>query len=504
MSIRLRMFLQSFSGDGAGSDIVHDQVYSSRNFNSSPLTISGLEGDTYDYEFIVMTSNVSGDSILDMTLNSDTGTNYRNYEMKGLSSTASVAAGDSDTAIELQNFFGTANPNMLKMQIIGSSGDERYINSSYSADAARLEQSSYWKNTASELTSVTITAASSVTADAHVVLIRYPKADTRGTWEFVEKVTFASRDLLASADPIEFSVDGNTAKQFKIEFDSTFTSVANTIVRFNNDTGTNYKQQMLRNFAGSSISAVNYASNPYIKTQHAGVSSTDERFSMIVNSESGVERLVAHIESNINVPTQHAVSSWWTNTASNLTVISIETLNSESATGTATLYKKVEPDETGDTITFAEIETVDITGIDFSAGHTFSSLTGNSSTLFKLEWLGDTAANLRMQINGDTGSNYVDQYLQGSGASATAATATTTYFLMKSGTDASEQSEFEFYIHPKSGNNRPGLNYQSNDEDTVRFGAKTWLNSVDQITSIKVFASTTATTTGTLRLSRMI
>ena len=488
MSIRLRMFLQSFSGDGAGSDIVHDVEYSARNFSSSPLTISGLEGNTFDYEFIIVTSNVSGDSLLDMTFNADTTANYRNHEIKGLSSTASAAVSDSDTAIELQNFFGTANPNMLKMQILGSSGDERYISASYSADGAILEQSSYWKNTASELTSVTITAASSVTSDAHVVLIRYPKVDVQGSWEYVSSLTWSAETATKN-----FTVDGDADKKYKIvcKFSS-----GEMQVRLNSDSTSNYPYSTIfNNFGSLSIST---STTSLIRGFTAWNDAT-----YIINADSGADRLLSVNYSRESTNHQQTPSTnWWGNSVDNLTAINCNVL-SANITGTADLYKVVDVDKTADTITFQEIETVDIAGIDFSAGHTFSSLTGNSSTLYKVEWLGDTAANLRMQINADTGSNYIDQYIQGS-FSVTAATATTAYFVMKSGADASEESWFEFYLHPKSGNNRPGLNYQSNDEDTVRFGAKTWLNSVDQITSIKVFASTTATTTGTLRLSRMI
>ena len=487
MSIRLRMFLQGFSGAAGGYEIIHNEEYSARNFNSSPLTISDLKGDTFDYEFLIVTSGVSGDSLLDMTFNADTTANYRNYEMKGLSTTSNAASGDSDTAIELQNFFGTANPNFLKMQILGSSGNERYISSSYSADGAILEQSSYWKNTASQLTSITITAASSVTADAHVVLVRYPKSGTQGTWEEVSTLSWSAE----SSEKSFTSLLGDTDIQYRL----VWSGDQELNIEINDDNGSNYSRQYLQNSSGS-ISSNNNTANTSIVTD--GIESI-----VIINAESGIDRLCNLSGSNTSAAQQSNRGVWWRNTVDEVT--SLDCTPSASATGTATLYKRVVPAETGDTILFEEIETVAVSG-NFTAGHTFSSLTGDSEVLYKLEWLGHNASGasiLRVQINGDTSTNYPEQRLRANFSTASAAAVNNAHFIICTPQNGDTSSGVT-YIYPKSGDNRPILTKFANDEDQIDFRAGTWLNSVDEVTSIKVFSSNSNAQTGTLILSRMI
>jgi hypothetical protein len=473
------------------------------NLSTSALNITGLLGDTYDYTIIANFTNASADSILDITLNSDTTANYRNYEMKGLSSTASAAVGDSDTAIELQNIIGTANPGLLIMSITGSSGDERYIDCFYSGDGAILKQSSYWKNTADEVDEITFTAASSVTCDYEITIYRTPKEASQEKWELVDTKSYTSQDLLNN--PIDFTVDGNADLQYRLDW-RTETSARDLSIRLNSDTGSNYTNQRLNNSSGT-IQAGNAT------TTSTYPNSNSTQLSYIINAESGVKRLITGGHAYIATGYQQTeIATWWNNTVDNVTTISAISASATVQTGEIKLYRRKNPNTIGDTLPFEMVEEVAVSG-DFSAGHTFSNLSGDDVLLYKLEFVGDGNSSsdtfLRIQYNGDTGSNYSRQILRSYGSSADANSTTDTYVeIYDSFIGALEdEGNFTHYLYPKSGENRPQL-----WEGNVQYGASNylickgagwWNNSADEITSIKVFGSNTNSITGTLKLSRI-
>jgi hypothetical protein len=461
---------------------VFDEVFSARNFNTSPLTISDLDGDFYNYEMVAFFANVSGDSIVDITLNSDTASNYRNYEMKGLSSTANAAVGDSDTAIELQNLIGTANPNLLKMNITGSSGDERYIDCFYSADGAILKQSSYWKNTADVVDEITLTAASSVTSDAHIMLYRTPKASGQSSWELMETLSWSAETATKSFTGLL----GDSDKEYRILWDSDQTGT----LEINGDGGTNYTRHRLRNNAGT-IEA-NYSTG----VTFAGLTTQSV---MTIYAQTGVKRVILTSGGQITARQQTEYSQIYTNTATEIT--SLDLAPTSSANATAKLYRKRNPDATGDTLPFEVIETVDISG-SLTAGHTFSGLLGDSVNLYKIEFVGETDADLRLRINGDTGSNYIDQYLYANSASVSAATITTSYSMLMNDSNG-ESSSMSAYIYPKSGEDRAILSRSAYRLVRMKYNGFWWSNSVDEITSLKVYANVSSTITGKLILSRL-
>ena len=67
-----------------GAELIAELDESSYNLNTSPYTVSNLQGDLYDYHFIAFCDSGSAtDGHLDITLNSDTGTNYSRFYMRG-------------------------------------------------------------------------------------------------------------------------------------------------------------------------------------------------------------------------------------------------------------------------------------------------------------------------------------------------------------------------------------------------------------------------------------
>lgn len=480
---------------------IYDETFSAVNLSSSPKSTQTLQGDTYDYEVIIMCDDASGDSILDVTCNSDTTSNYRNYEMKGSSSTASASTGDSNTAIEIQNFIGTANSNLLIMKISGESGDERYIDSFYSADGAILKQSSYWKNTADELDELTFTAASSVTCDIHIIIYRTPKVSSQSRWELVGVHSLSSVNVNTSPDSFTgLSLDEDRA--YKYKFDLTEASSGDLGIRFNSDSSTNYLGQELRNSGTVDSQTRSGLANIYINDTG---SSARVKGSYLIEGDSSTKRIAI----GGNTQTAKAFQQiqecwWWNNVVDDLDEISLvsHSGSSTSTSGTIKLYRLINPTTTGDTLPFEIMGNISVSG-DYSAGDTISGLTLDNDSLIKIEGLFSTVGNdLRLQFNGDTGSNYTDQYVKGVASSASASNSTTTYHLLCDAS-SSKVAIFELYLYPKSGENRPALLRVGHGEDSIEYKALWWLNSVDEISSIKIFASGGTTCTGDIKLSRL-
>ena len=472
---------------------VYDQTFTARNFNTNPLTISGLEGNLYDYELVYVVTEVSGNTNMELTLNSDTGPNYRRYRMRGKASAADAAVGDTLTKVDrIAECTDPSRPSFGKMKLTGSSGDERFMSlfySSYDGSTVITPQSCFWKNTVDEVTSITLTVSNSVTSDAHIVLYRTPKEASQEKWELIETKSWTN----SSSDQTFSGLDGDTDLQYKITLDE---DTENIWLRINNDLGTNYTRQMLYNQNGT-IASINTSGLNRILFEGSSSSIT-------INAKTGVERLCQASSSNKGAARDQAEQAiWYSNTATNIT--SLVLTNLSSSTGTAKLYRKRNPNTIGETLPFEMVEEVAVSG-DFSAGHTFNVTNSDDVLLYKLEWLGGSGAELRYQINSDTGSNYSNQYLSGFGGGASAGSGTNIYHrLIASGT--SEQRYADSYIYPKSGENRPVLNreyYEQASIEGIFFYSQWWNNSADIISSIKVFGATTTSTTGTLKLSRIM
>ena len=487
---------------------VYDQTFTARNFNTSPLTISGLEGDKYDYECVVFVISSSATaSEFQCLANNDSGSsNYRVYFMRGYGATANAIADDTRGYAPVA-YTHNSTVSLGKFTLSGSSGDERYFDIFQCGDnsiANEVRKSSvYWKNTADEVSSLVFKSTASINSDAHIILYRTPKEASQEKWELVDTYNASGVNYNTSPTTIFSNLKGDTDLQYKlvIRTDTGFDSRLR--LRMNGDSGANYTAQRLSNNGGT-ISAGNSTGRNGFQWSDLNIDH-DSVATIIINAESGAKRLIPSSESNNQTKgnEQDEQACWWNNTVDELTsIVLYDATNVANDTIEAKLYRRKNPNTIGDTLPFEMVEEVAVSG-DFSAGHTFSGLSGDDVLLYKLEFIGDNVIaatpSLNVQINGDTGSNYSRQYLYGSTSSVAAGSATTTSMAFAF---VDEESTAAMFLYPKSGNNRPILNHNAYRENTIYKQAFWWNNSSDVINSIKVFASATTSITGTLRLSK--
>ena len=489
------------STPAAINQVVFDEAFTGRNFNTDPLVIDNLQGDSFDYTFVINFDTPASNSELQILFNGDSGNNYRRYYMSGQSSTTSAGSDDSIDTI-LRNTIRTNNPSLVIGQIKGKSGAERIIDA-LQASGSRIQKfSSYWKNTTDEINSVTFSTVSNQNYTSHIRVYATPKAATTNTWEFVEEVSFSN--ISSGTEHTLFSgLDGNTDKKYRIDLKYTESGGSNPGWRFNADASNNYNYQILRNNS-SSISSTGSSSNKMLWS--GGHNPTDANLTTIINAESGQKRLISQTLSDIgNVNGDQAeMAGWWNDDTNNLTSISF--IGANNATGTARLYKLKDPAGVADkyNLPFEVVETVDING-DFSAGHTFSNLTGDSEFMYKVEFLGEsssTTMNLKMLINNDSGANYEHQYLITNAGSVSAGSASASDLAINAVRDSTAAFS-EIYIYPKSGKNRSILVNGGEREKFTLNRAYWWTNTTDEITSIKAFSTTSENVTGKLILSKI-
>lgn len=469
-----------------GSELIAE-LDGSYNLSTSPFTVSNLQGDLYNYHFIVFVDSASATSgSLDITLNSDTGTNYNRYRMYGNASTANASISSADTKYRFTNFTRTqSNRNALAIgSLTGSSGDNRKLSTLHSDGYAPEIQfvDGYWTNTVDEVTSMTFTGTASASYTWHIMVYRTPKESVQGSWEYMKELSWSSE----TAEKSFSSLDGDTDIQYMIQWDGDkFIDV-----ELNNDgTTANYQRQWLYNNGGT-LTAGTATDLPFIK----------EQGNLLINAESGVDRLIYQDGSHTSGTVQNKATMWWQNTADNLT--SIDITPSSSATGTAKLYRRINPNITADVFPFETIKTFDVSG-DYTTGDTLSGLTCDDYKMIKIEWLGaNTSGNtgVYVEFNGDTGSNYYEQNLIGDTSAASAVANSRTRILIGNPQNA-DQAHGVIYFYPKSGEYRPSLGTYLYDENAIRFHADWWLNSADEITSIKTYANNTNSLTGQIRIS---
>ena len=466
---------------------VFNESFTARNFNSSPLTISGLEGDTYDYELVMFNGIPSANSRWRVRFNGDSTSNYRFYGMRAAGALTGASTNDAVTEIRISssNQLNTGNTGFVMSSITGSSGDERYVDTFSSGHANINKESDYWKNTANELISMEIATSTSITLDAHIMLYRTPKISEQSNWELMKTLDWSSE----TAEKSFSSLLGDTDKEYRISWEGD----QELNIEINNDNASNYTRQYLQN-SGGSLSA-NNASNTSIVTD--GIEST-----VIINAETGVERLCLVNSSNTTAAQQSERDIWYSNTATEIT--SLDCTPTASATGTAKLYRRIEPSGTGDTLPLEVMNNIPLSSDDFSAGQTINML-GDSMNLLKIEGLLSNASGdieIRMELESDTAANYPEQFLKGDTSTASAAAATRNYIVLAK-LQNGDQSEFTTYLYPRSGANRPLLTQCSYDENAVEFLGQWWNNSADEITTAKIYASTSNAVTGNIKVSRL-
>lgn len=504
------------------SEKVYDQTFTARDFNTNPVTISGLKGDLYDYHMIFQVAANSSYTFFRYYPNNDTTSNYRRYYMwgRGSSVLGQVLDATSATYITSTGSAGT-NPHLAILSFTGSSGDERYIDIFSSlndnTNSAVSKWSNYWKNTIDEMTSIKIDASNTVTHDAHIILYRTPKEASQEKWELVD--TYSGTSVNYNTETEIFNgLDGNQDIQYKMVLRYDAGTNSDLGFRINSDSAASqYINQDLRN-SGGSIQAGNNSRSHCQFTGSTGAENGLTDVEVIINAETGNRRLIVISYANINAGTdQSETAAWYKDTATNISTLELyDPISVTTNSLTAKLYRRKNPNTIGDTLPFEMVEEVAVSG-DFSAGHTFSGLSGDDVLMYKLEWLGDgdgtsrTNVNdlyLRAQFNGDTAANYINQDLRSYGSSADANNTTKNHieFFNTSIGGLENEGQFTCYIYPKSGENRPCLIDSAVDygNKLTKKGAGWWSNSSDEINSIKVFANQTYSITGTLKLSRIM
>ena len=481
-----------------------DETFTSRNFNLSPLSIdtSDYDSNKYDYEMVVFSEVESLNSRFDLNFNSDFTSNYRQYNMDGDGSSAGAFVNDTSSYM-FPSGSTYSYPSLMMMSISGDTGQERYIGGIASASTASTDTkiyklSNYWKNTLDKITEINISKASSVASNAHIIVYAIPKV-SQGGWEKVDTASFSGTSL-GTEYTLFSGLDGNSDKVYKIVMDYTESAGSNPRWRFNGDASTaNYTSQLLRNTGGPISSSNNTTFSGMLWT--GGSNPTDPNLTMVINAETGVKRTVSQSLSDaggtFNDP-QMEMAGWWDNTVDNLNSISFFGMN--NGTGTGTLYRRMTPSST-DVLSWDLVESVDVSG-DFSAGHTFSNLTGDSTTLYKVEVVGEVQDLISIRINGNSGADYIRQWLRGQLSTVTANSNQLSYFSFLPSSNIGQGSG-SVYIYPKSGSQRPMLSVAGCDEEIADYRAGWYTDTTDEITSILVYSSASNPVDFRLKLWRL-
>lgn len=470
-----------------GSELIGVLDESSYNLNTSPWTVTITDGDLYDFHFFAFVDSGTGTGgNLNITLNSDTGTNYNTYLMSGYTTTAIASVSTGGTSISLGDFarWSSGRNGLAMGSLTGESGANRKFSVEYCEGfPQRQVKDHYWTNTADPIDEITFTGSVSASYKWHIEVYRVPKESDQGSWEYMKELSWSSETTEKSFS----SLDGDTDIQYMIQWDGD----QDIQVQCNNDGGTNYLRQLLYNNNGT-ITSLN-------QTNLTSSSGSDQTI-FIINAESGVDRLIYLSSSQASISQQVQQVSYWQNTADNLT--SLDCTPSASATGTAKLFRRVNPSITSEPLPFETIKTFEVSG-DYSAGDTLSGLTCDDYKMIKIEWLGKNTSgqtNISFTLNNDTGSNYYRQFLRGYSSTTQAQAGTTSLKDIAVCKDA-HTTYGVVYLYPKSGEYRPSLNTMMLDEGEVRFSAQWWLNSADEITSIETFALNTNSLSGQIRIS---
>ena len=468
----------------------HSLIYEftgSRNLNTSPLDVTGLDGDKWDYMVEATFAGSTIDNIVLMNFNNDSSTSYRQYYMSGLISSATASTNEGVTAMRLtRQGNSTGNSTVSRYLISGDSSGERYVDAvgsetNTSSTTSVRKYSYYWKNTVDSISSIQITGAST-DVDITIRIYQVPKQANLANYDLVEVVTRTS-----DATPIDITgLDGDSEGEYLAEIDFDVNESFN--MRLNGDTGSNYTTQTLRNNAGT-IQAVNGTSTTFTVSNKCFIK---------INAESGRKRLV-EVSYGIPVaPQQNERATWWSNTADNLTEINI--LSFVAQTGTVKLYRR-KSNRTIDPVPMMTVVEHDIAGVDFSAGITITGIEGDRiNGAIKVEFVGTaTSFGNEMAIiynNDSVVSNYYRQYFYGTGSSVSAGG----FNQLFRQNIKNDTSKTESWHYVKSGQNRPILAKQI-FTDNIYEEAFWWNNNADELTSMKIYASNTNAITGKIRIS---
>lgn len=489
----------------------HKLIYEfsgSRNLNTSPLDVTGLDGDKWDYSIEVICGNTTVNGSILVYPNNDQTSNYRYYRMSGQASSAGALVLDSDNrGFWLRYILDSNREGVARMFITGETGNERYCDVLYSGENTSStvisKNSSYWKNNVDNLTSLTFDSTSSSTTDLIIRIYQVQKQANLDNYDLVDVKNFSAFTGVQTFN----NLDGDRDEEYLIELEHDGSS-SRPLVQINSIT-TGYTNQYLRNSSGT-IGSTNQASAGFELLANTETGWRTSTFKL--NAVSGKKRLgTSSASRTLGGRQQNENAGWCSNTVDNVTALTITNL--VSATGTVKLYKR-KSNRSIDPVPMRTVVEHDINGVDFSNGITISGIQGDRiDGAIKIEFVGETVSTgsqyVLAQLNGDTtGTNYPKQRLIGNGASVQALSYTSigmipiTSVLNNSGTSKSST-----FIYPISGQNRPILSDmrtsggELTNTEQVGFYASWWNNSVDEITSMKIYSSNTNAITGKIRVS---
>lgn len=493
---------------------VYYKKFSARNFNTSPLTISGLKGDAYDYTLIISTPGTTTYTYNYLTANGDTTANYRDYGMRGRGSSAAATVNDSASRMDLFETGSSGNEEKLCIvKITGDSSDERFFdvftNSNDNTNHSIWKKSLYWKDTSNELASITFTCGVSTTYDATIVLFATPKESTSENWTLIKKGSVSQNTVTTPFDIT--GLDGDNDKVYKLVIKNAYVnSTPDQWLRLNADGGINYVGEEIQNLNGS-IAAQNLTSRTAITPMDSEGSTRKSENTFIIHAESGTKRLIESSCTMRNPPggfyCQREGAWWWNNTVDNLTSIRLTLAASDTHNFDYEIYRIKNTNTVADrfNLPFKLLKKIDVSG-DFSTGYTFSGLKGDSVLLYKLEWSGKIASGasspvLEVKPNNDTtAANYIMQWLRATTSTANAADNTTEGRLSRHYL-STDYAHITLYIFPQSGEVRTCLSMSSMDSSQFYLESSWWTDTANEITSLKVNCTTTSSLTGPLKLS---
>ena len=456
----------------------HKLIYEfegARNLFTAPLDITGLDGDNYDY-FVCGTCR---DALIGFKFNNDATANNRLYNMQGLVSTASASVNDATTLTQVFGSTTSGKPSIFKIKITGDATEEKYGSSLASINAAINVQSIYFKNTVDTLSSITLFDSTNRIANIDIEIYQVPKDASLKNYELMEIKTWSA----SSATQSFTGLSGDVDKEYVIVWKST----GSASVRLNNLSTAIYTQQGLKNNSGTLASA-SATSTSYLD----GLYYNGE---LNLKAESGRKRLFSGSTAK-TVSSQQGKTVCWVNDTVN-EIIEINIVPSVSITATAYLYRR-KSTQTIDPVPMKTVCEIPVSG-DFSAGVTISGIEGDRiDGAIKVECLDFIGAtNITMQANAITTNT--TQMLKGATSTTSASSTSPTKPIICYG--SANVNGSTTWIYPEIGQNRPCLNQQAYNENAIEFNG-IWINdSVNEIISLLIQASSTTSVTGTIRIS---
>ena len=470
--------------------LIYEKVNLTQNLNTTPLDVTGLDGDSWDYmvEWSIDETVTNSSGLI--RLNGDSTSNYRDYHMQVTNSSVYGFVSETQTQCELYNY-AFDKKSICRFSIKGESGSERFIDS-FSAGATSQTQlfkkSAYWKNTADNLTSIQFLFQTSTPITFTIRIYQIPKKANLDNYDLVEAVDFSARNLLSS--PIVFdNLNGDSDGEYLVEWLglSQFPQL-----QLNSITG--YTVQELRNNNGT-IQAQNYSETE--SWTYGGLEGCST-----IDAVSGRKRLIKSTLSNrVFASQQFEVATWCNNTADEITSITFSTDVATTTDGSVKLYRR-KSNKTIDPVPMETLVEYDIAGVDFSAGITITGLQGDRiNGAMKIEFVGTgNNCNLRCNLNNDYTVNYPYQRLSASGAGVSAGSGTFAYNHLAD-PSTGDTFGFETYVYPQSGQNRPILTTNRFNTSVTQHRSSWWNNTADEINRIDIYSQTTNPITGTIRIS---